>query len=281
MSEGEVVKATPGDPATEDSIAADLASLGVQPGIVLLVHSSLRSLGWVCGSSVAVIYALEKALGPDGTLVMPTFTSDLTDPAEWRKPPVPEPWCEIIRNSTPGFDPDLTPTRQMGAIVETFRKREGVVRSNHPITSFCARGPLAEKITSGHELENCLGEGSPLARIYENDGWVLLLGVSYDRNSSMHLAEYRTDYPGKLERVHGSPLMVDGKREWVTFKDIETRDDLLPDIGRDFESETDYVKAGKIAQAESRLFSQRALVDFTRDWLMTNIRKNGDTCSSG
>src|SRR4051812_44021852 len=116
MTEAAAVERARAGPATVDSLVADFATLGVVPGMTLLVHSSLSALGWVCGGVQAVVLALEKALGPDGTLVMPGHSGDLTDPAGWRSPPVPEAWWPIIRATMPAFDPDLTPTRGMGAI---------------------------------------------------------------------------------------------------------------------------------------------------------------------
>jgi aminoglycoside 3-N-acetyltransferase len=88
MSEEGAVRATKGMPATVQSIRDDLSALGVTQGMVLLVHSSLSSLGWVCGGPVAVVLALEAALGPEGTLVMPTHSSDLSEPSYWKAPPV-------------------------------------------------------------------------------------------------------------------------------------------------------------------------------------------------
>ena len=83
------------------SLIEDFRALGIQPGMTLLVHSALSKLGWVCGGPVAVILALEAVLGSTGTLVMPTHSSDLSDPAMWHHPPVPESWWEPIRQTMP------------------------------------------------------------------------------------------------------------------------------------------------------------------------------------
>jgi aminoglycoside 3-N-acetyltransferase len=111
MSERDAIKRTWENPDTMKLLMADVSALGVASGMTLLVHSSLSALGWVCGAPVAVVLALEEALGFGGTLVMPTHSSDLSDPARWQNPPVPEAWWETIRQTMPAYDPDLTPTR--------------------------------------------------------------------------------------------------------------------------------------------------------------------------
>jgi aminoglycoside 3-N-acetyltransferase len=133
-SEAKVIENTRGLPATSRSITEDLVSLGVRPGSMLLIHSSLSALGWVCGGAPAVICALLNALGPTGTLVMPTHSTQLTDPASWTSPPVPDSWWETIREASLPYDPAITPTRGMGAIAEAFRSWPGVVRSAHPLS---------------------------------------------------------------------------------------------------------------------------------------------------
>src|SRR4051794_5201595 len=82
---------------TRATLADQLRELGVRPGDILLTHTSLSSLGWVSGGAVAVVQGLLDALGPEGTLVVPTQTGDLSDPAVWRNPPVPGEWWETLR----------------------------------------------------------------------------------------------------------------------------------------------------------------------------------------
>ena len=196
-SEEQVISGTGATPVTISSLASDFRRIGIRPDMTLLVHSSLSNLGWVCGGAVAVIMSLELVLGETGTLVMPAFSGGLSEPSQWHHPPVPRTWWETIRREMPAFDPDFTPTRGIGDIAETFRKQPGVRRSAHPQVSFVARGPLAEQVCTGHSLDFGLGDASPLGRIYELNGYVLLLGVGYRNNTSFHLAEFRANYPSK------------------------------------------------------------------------------------
>lgn len=267
MHSEEKAIASVSQPNTVESLCQDLRRLGVRPGMTLLVHSSLSTLGWVCGGAVGVILALEQALGPEGTLVMPTHSGELSDPALWRHPPVPESWWETIRAAMPPFLPGLTPTRGMGIIPETFRKQDAVLRSDHPQMSFAARGPHAVTVTANHALDFGLGDSSPLARVYDLDGWVLLLGVDHDNNTSLHLAEYRAQYGRKRSSLNGAPILRAGERVWVQFQDIELDISDFPLIGREFEAETGQVLRGRIGLATALLMPQRALVDYAVHWM--------------
>lgn len=271
MSEADAIKKAGLQPATVESLAQDLRRLGVKDGCVLMVHSSLSALGWVCGHAHAAILALEAAVGAEGTLVMPTQSAHLSEPSHWQNPPVPPTWWPTIRATMPAYDERLTPTRGMGAIPECFRNQEGTVRSQHPQVSFAARGPRAWEIVADHSYDYGLGELSPLARVYDLDGWVLLLGVDHDRNTSLHLAEYRADFPGKMKVQSAAPVMINGERTWRTLFDINIRSDDFKKIGGAMRK-AKLVKVGMVAQAQAQLFRQRAAVDFAMEWMEKHRR---------
>lgn len=261
MGEQEVVERSGAGPVTVRSLAADLTALGVPRGGVVLVHSSLRALGWVAGGAEAVVAALLETLGPDGTLVVPSFSTARTDPARWAHPPVPEAWWPVIRAETPPFDPTVSSTRQMGAIVDCVLRWPGTVRGPHPHVSLAARGPLAAEIVDPHPLDAGLGDASPMGRLYDLDASVLLLGVGHRNNSSLHLAEARADFPGKEYYDEGAAVLVDGERRWVTFHDLATDDEDFGAVGAAFEA-TGAAGIGPAGAGEARLMRQRALVDF-------------------
>jgi aminoglycoside 3-N-acetyltransferase len=260
--EREAVERSTLAPATVRSLTGDLAALGVPRGGTLLVHSSLRALGWVAGGAEAVVEALLAALGPEGTLVVPSFSTARTDPARWQHPPVPESWWPVIRAETPAFDPRVSSTRQMGVIVDCVLRWPGTVRGPHPHVSLAAHGPLAASIVSPHPLDAGLGDASPMGRLYDLDAHVLLLGVGHGNNSSLHLAETRAGFPGKEFYEEGAAVLVDGERRWVTFTDFQTDDEDFPDVGAAFEASGDTTRVGRVGAGEARLMRQRALVDF-------------------
>jgi aminoglycoside 3-N-acetyltransferase len=158
----------------------------------------------------------------------------------------------------------------MGVIPETFRGMKGVLRSDHPQLSFAAFGPQAELITAGHSLEHGMGEQSPLARLYDLGAWVLLLGVGHGNNTSLHLAESRASFPAKKTIQNGAPVLINGVRRWAEFEDLAYNETDFPQIGDAFGAETGKEITGLVGQAEARLMSQRALVDFGVAWMGKN-----------
>lgn len=269
MSETAVIHRTP-TPVTQQSLVQDLRQLGVSAGQVVVVHSSLSQLGWVCGGAVAVIEALLTVLGPSGTLVMPAHTPHNTDPANWNNPPVPQAWWGVIRENTPPFDPHKTPSWGMGTIAETFRSYPGVLRSSHPVTSFCALGADAARITATHSLEHDFGHESPLGQVYALSGYVLLLGVSHSRNSSLHVAEVAADIPRSILQ-EGSAMLVNGQRCWLRYQTQDLDSEDFAALGEDFEKAHE-ILVGRAGLGEARLMSQRTLIDYAVGWLKRHRR---------
>lgn len=245
-----------------------LKTLGLEEGDVVLVHASLKSLGWVCGGQVAVAHALLDAVGKTGTVMVPTHTSDNTDPKNWKNPPVPKNWWQNIRDTMPPFIVNTTPSAHMGAVSELFRTWPNSKRSDHPVGSFAAVGLKANELTRLHRFEEMFGENSPIGRLYDMDGKVLLLGVDYDKCTSLHLAEYRANFDKKLIS-EGCSMLVNGRRIWRKYEmqALET-DDFLT-LGSAFEINSP-ISTVNIGSARVKLFSQRDLVNFAVDWMNEN-----------
>ncbi|MFF1690298.1 MULTISPECIES: aminoglycoside N(3)-acetyltransferase [unclassified Streptomyces] len=248
---------------TRATLGADLRALGVRPGETLLLHSSLSALGWVCGGAVSVVQGLLHTLGPDGTLTVPTHTGGNSEPAEWRRPPVPEEWWAEIRASMPAYDPAVTPSDGMGAIAETVRRWPGAVRSAHPQTSFSAFGPQAAAIIDGHATDCSFGEHSPLARLEEQDARVLLLGTTFATCTSFHLAEYRI--PSPRTEMGRAVLARDGRR-WETVTEVDISADGFDELGAAFEREGGVVR-GRVGAADALLFPVADAVAYAQEWL--------------
>ena len=267
-TESDVVNGTT-HPNTITTLIQEFEELGIKPGIVVIMHSSLSKLGWTVGGPVSVIKALMQVLTPKGTLVMFTSSGDNTEPSYWENPPVPEDWWKIIRQEMPAYHPEITPSRGMGVIVEIFRKWPDIKRSDHPNVSFAAWGKHAKFITNDHHFSTDLGEKSPLARIYDLDGQILLLGVNHSNNTSLHLAEYRSDFSGKKSTSNGAAMMLNKKKTWVVWEGLDIDSEDFEQLGKDFESINGYLP-GKVGLAEARLISQRAIVDYAVQWLKEN-----------
>lgn len=266
MGEKEVISLTD-KPNTVSSLVKALRKLGVRKGDMLIVHSSLSMLGWVCGGPQAVILALQQAVGEKGTIVMPAHSGDWSDPEEWAHPPVPKEWIPVIRENMPAYDPKMTPTRGVGILPECFRSFPGVTRSVHPQVSFAAWGKEAQKVTEGHPLTPQMGMDSPLGKLYHGGAKVLFLGTGFDTCTGFHLAE--TLIEDMAVKKAGTAVMEDGARVWKEFWDFSYDSGDFGELGQDFEKAYP-VKRGKVGHAQCRLFGLKEGVDFAKGWLEKN-----------
>ena len=234
-------------PNTEDSLVRALADLGLGAGMTVMVHASLGQVGWTEGGALTVVRALLARLGPEGTLVMPAATPELSAPngSPDGLPPI--------------FDVASTPT-SMGAIAEAFRTTPGTLRSDHPLNSVCARGPRAQEIIGEHALAFSEAEGTPYEKLYDLAAHTLLLGVGFNRCTSLHFAESRV--PQRRVETTRFPELRDGRPVWVEVPTMGTDDSThFPAAGAAFAEEVGLTR-GRIGQAEALFFPTRALVDF-------------------
>lgn len=218
----------------ETGLAAQLRSLGVRGGGVLLVHTSFREVRPVEGGPLGLIRALRRALGPSGTLVMPAMTDG-----------------ESV------FDPRSTPTQGMGITAETFWRQPGVVRSTHPGGSFAAEGPHAERICAPQPLSPPHGPDSPVGRVHDLGGQVLLLGVTHSEDTTLHLAEAIAGVPYSVS--HPTVVEVGGAARTVMVAETDhcCRNFRKADA---WLRERDQQREGKVGSADARLCDARDIV---------------------
>lgn len=255
----------------KDDIIRALKKVGVCLGQTVMVHTSLSSLGFVCSGAQVIIEALLECVGEEGTIMMPTQSWKNLDPeagVHWEEP---EQWWQIIRDNWPAYDKEITPTNTMGAVAEMFRGWPGTLRSAHPARSVSAYGKYAQYLTQNHDLSNIFGDGSPIGKLYELDGYVLLIGVGYDKNTSLHLADVRAEYPGKHLSTEHSAIMVNGKREWVAYDTLYVDGEDFEQIGTAFELERKVSKE-PLGNGNICFMRQRDVVDFAVEWIQKNRR---------
>lgn len=248
---------------TRTSLAQDLRAAGVKRGDILLAHISLSKLGFVVGAARTIVEALNDAVGDDGTIVMPSYSGELSDPAEWQSPPVPSDWIDIIREETQAFSEQLTPTRGMGVVPEYFRTAPGTVRSSHPQSSFCACGKHAERITADQHYDYRFGPNSPLGQMRDLGGKAVLIGAPYDTCSFFYLSQFYKEK--NREILKSAPVLVGDRKEWVTYKDLEYSYDWFPDAMNAL-IDANIAQVFQTGEAECVLLSIAESVDFINDW---------------
>lgn len=198
---------------TRLSLGEDLRRIGLTQGDAVLVHAALRKVGRVLGGPDTIIATLRDVLGPAGTILAYTDwqleDDDRDDPA--------------LRDHIPPFDP-LTSraNRDYGAWAELLRTTPGSRRSANPGSSFAALGGRADWFTADQAMDYGYGPQSPLGKLVEARGKVLMLGAPLDTMTLLHHAEHLADFPDKRVFRYESPILVDGQTVWRQFEEFDT-----------------------------------------------------------
>ena len=228
-------------PLSVDAVAEQLRALGVQTGQLLQVHTAFSKVGPVEGGPRGLIAGLRVALGDGGTLVMPSMSDDDDHP----------------------FDTHSTPCIGMGIVADTFRRLPEVLRSDSP-HAFAAAGPLASRIVAPHPLSPPHGPNSPVGRVHELGGHVLLLGVGHTSDTTIHLAEYLAGV--RYRRRKHLTVLRDGVPSRFDYEETDhccerfaLVDGWLDDAGRQ--------RRGVVGRGEARLAPAQAIVDVVAERL--------------
>jgi aminoglycoside 3-N-acetyltransferase len=275
----------PGHDHGHDRLRHDLLELGVRRGTILLVQASLRTVAPAAGGAGLVFDALMDVLGPQGTLVVPTFTSLNSTTSRVHKAIImsmsEEQRYDYISSLAP-FDPLQSPAEGMGVLAEYVRTRPDSVRSTHPHTSFAAVGPQAADLMSVHPLDSHLGPQSPLGRMHDADADSLLLGLDYHQGCTMiHLAEYMV---ARDQEALGLPVYRRAYRartvasaapdKWETFEDLDLDDGDFKQIGAAYDAAGSVprpgLRRGPVGAAETRLVGSAQIVAFATKWMHTH-----------
>lgn len=282
MDEMDLLKRS-GGPVTRSRISRDLAALGLGDGDVVMFHTRMSAIGYVAGGPQTVIGALQDVVGTRGTLMVTCGWNDAPpyDFVTW-----PQDWQDALRAEHPAYDPALSEAdHNNGRLPEALRRRPGAVRSRHPDASFAALGAAAAELMADHPWDDPHGPGSPLARLTAHRGRVLLLGAPLDTMTLLHHAEALAEAPGKRFVEYEQPLLVQGRREWRRFHDIDSEDGafdysaVVPEgvepfdvIARDMLA-AGIGRHGSVGAADSHLFEAADVVDFATAWLEDRLSR--------
>lgn len=228
-------------PFTRARLVEQLHALGVRPGGVVLVHTSYRAIRPVEGGPEGLIAALAEAVGGDGTLVMPSWSGFDDEP----------------------FRPDRTPADAgLGVVADTFWRTPGVRRSTHQ-HAFAAVGPAAAKILrDALPLPPHIPE-SPVGRVWELDGQILLLGVNHDADTTIHLAEILGGAPYRVPKRF--TVLEDGRPRRIQYGENDH-------CCRRFVLVDEWLRSARL-QAEGRVGNATARLARSRDVVATVVER--------
>jgi aminoglycoside N3'-acetyltransferase len=222
-------------------VVDELRRLGVPSGCVLLVHTSYRAIRPVDGGPDGLIDALLEAIGPHGTLVMPSWT-DEDD--------------EVFEPTETEVDDHL------GVVADEFWQRPGVVRGSHPF-AVAAIGPRAAYIAGAPFVLPPHAPDSGVARVHELDGWVLLLGVDHDANTTIHLGELMGGAP--YRQPNHITILEDGRPKRIDYGENDS-------CCRNFNLVGEWLRTRGL-QREGRVGNGRAILVRARDVVETVVEE--------
>jgi aminoglycoside N3'-acetyltransferase len=266
---------------TKIDLRADLKTLGVRAGDLVMVHASLRRIGlgramFGPDGAEALLDALDAAVGPDGTLMMVLGTHY---PMDWVNERPIEARAALLEGSPP-FDYRNAPVLpEVGWLAEAFRRRSGTIVSDNPSGRFGARGARAGVLMADRPWHDYYGPGSPLEELCRWGGKILRLGSNPDTVTALHYAEYLAELPDK-KRVRWDYVIAgpDGAPGHVWIDCLDDSDGIAAHEGEDYFVSIlrSYLLLGRhreglIGSAPSELIDAADIVGFGARWMEENL----------
>lgn len=257
---------------TKQGLILDLQKLGVKAGQVIMLHASIKSVGWIVGGPDMVLEALFEILGREGTLMM--YVGWDQSPYHLAK------WSSEKRNAVlndlPAFQPNKSRAmRKWSILTEYIRTWPNAFQSNHPEATIVAVGKEAEWLTKDHPFQYGYGTGSPLEKFCKLDGKVLMLGAPLSTMTVLHYAEHIANIPNKKIARYEAPILENGVKIWKQFEEFDTSqgivdwpkdEDYFLSIGNQFFANGHGIK-GNVGSAVSYNFDAKELVNFGKVWM--------------
>lgn len=256
---------------TRAALRKDLIRIGISAGDTVMVHAAMSKVGPLLNGPDALTHALLDVLGPEGTMMVYTDWDSVHDDLMNGEGCVLPEW----RHHVPGFDVMVSrATRMNGIIAEFVRTTPGARRSANPGASVAALGKLADWITADHPKDYGYGPGSPLAKLVEVEGRVLMVGAPWDTMTLVHHSDHLADFADKNIVRHEVPFAGATGTEWHFMEEFNTSEPILDGMPENYIEQIveAFVAEGNgreasIGQAPSLLIEAKPMCAFAVSWL--------------
>jgi aminoglycoside 3-N-acetyltransferase len=261
------------------SLTADLRALGLAPVDFVMVHASVRAVGYVAGGPDEIHLAISDAISPNGTLMMyagcPRYVDEIG-----RGNLTPGEEAELLEKLPPFDARTARSARDHGVLVEFVRTFPGARVNDHP-ARFVARGPHAGTLFATQPWDYAFGRDSALDRLVALGGKILLLGADPDNVTFLHYVEHIADIPEKRVARFKVPVLEQGRRVWREMAEFDTSgagvhpnwpDRFFATIVEGYLAATGN-QGGRVGDAISYLIPAAGLLAFARPLMEATARK--------
>jgi len=182
-----------------DAIEEALHGIGIGFGDTLFVHNDLLAISKFTSDQSQLVLsrftdALQRAVGPTGTLILPTFSYSFLD----------DPWSGPVE----AFDVTNTASRT-GALSEFFRRQPGVVRTDHPTHSVAIWGSKLDYYQSIGD--STFDKDSIFGKLHAKDATLVGLGVTMKFFTFIHYVEKQFGVPYRFDSYLSGVVQNQGR----------------------------------------------------------------------